>query len=65
MNQARVGSDMSDPTEFAKLLEPGQIGRVKTRNRLYKSAAGMHTFFDTEFDSMNENTLGFYDALAR
>jgi len=56
---------MSDPTEFAKLLEPGQIGRVKTRNRLYKSAAGMHTFFDTEFDSMNENTLGFYDALAR
>ena len=55
---------MSD-NRFAKLLEPGQIGKVKTRNRLYKSAAGMHTFFDTEFDSMNENTLGFYDALAR
>ena len=56
---------MSDPGRYAKLLEPGQIGKVKTRNRLYKSAAGMHTFFDTEYDSMNENTMGFYDALAR
>lgn len=56
---------MSDPSNYAKLLEPGQIGKVKTRNRLYKSAAGMHTFLDTEFDSMNENSLGFYDALAR
>lgn len=56
---------MSDPRNYAKLLEPGQIGKVKTRNRLYKSAAGMHTFFDTEYDSMNENTMGFYDALAR
>jgi 2,4-dienoyl-CoA reductase (NADPH2) len=55
---------MSDK-RFAKLLEPGQIGKVQTRNRIYKSAAGMHTFLDTEFDSMNENTLGFYDALAR
>ncbi|OFW61852.1 MAG: hypothetical protein A2133_02555, partial [Actinobacteria bacterium RBG_16_64_13] len=55
---------MSDPKNYAKLLEPGQIGKVKTRNRLYKSAAGMHTFFDTELE-MNENTLGFYDALAR
>jgi 2,4-dienoyl-CoA reductase (NADPH2) len=55
---------MSDPTKYAKLLEPGQIGKVKTRNRIYKSAAGMHTFSDTELE-MNENTLGFYDALAR
>ena len=55
---------MSDDS-FAKLLEPGQIGKVKTRNRIYKSAAGMHTFDETEFDSMNENSLGFYDALAR
>ena len=56
---------MSDPKDYVKLLEPGQIGKVKTRNRLYKSAAGMHTFLETEFDAMNENTLGFYDALAR
>ena len=56
---------MSDVTKYAKLLEPGQIGKVKTRNRIYKSAAGMHSFEETEFDSMNENTLGFYDALVQ
>ena len=55
---------MSDPSKYAKLLEPGQIGKVPTRNRIYKSAAGMHTFSDTELE-MNENSLGFYDALAR
>ena len=52
-------------TNYAKLLEPGMIGKVKTRNRIYKSAAGMHSFEETEFDSMNDNTLGFYDALAK
>jgi 2,4-dienoyl-CoA reductase (NADPH2) len=56
---------MSDPKDYAKLLEPGQIGKVKTRNRLYKSAAGMHSFEEYEFDSMNDNTLGFYEALAK
>jgi 2,4-dienoyl-CoA reductase-like NADH-dependent reductase (Old Yellow Enzyme family) len=56
---------MSDPTKYAKLLEPGQIGKVKTRNRIYKSAAGMHSFHETEFDSMNDNTLGFYEALSK
>jgi 2,4-dienoyl-CoA reductase (NADPH2) len=52
-------------TNYAKLLEPGMIGKVKTRNRIYKSAAGMHSFEETELDSMNDNTLGFYDALSR
>ncbi len=56
---------MSDPNKYAKLLEPGQIGKVKTRNRIYKSAAGMHSFNEDEFDSMNDNTLGFYEALAK
>lgn len=50
---------------YAKLLEPGQIGKVKTRNRIYKSAAGMHSFEEHEFDQMNDNTLGFYEALAK
>jgi 2,4-dienoyl-CoA reductase-like NADH-dependent reductase (Old Yellow Enzyme family) len=49
---------------YVRLLEPGQIGTVKTRNRIYKSAAGMMSFHETE-TQMNENTLGFYDALAR
>ncbi len=52
-------------TNYAKLLEPGQIGKVKTRNRIYKSAAGMHSFEEYEFDQMNDNTLGFYEALAK
>ena len=50
--------------KYAKLLEPGQIGKVKTRNRIYKSAAGMMTFHQDELE-MNENTLGYYDALAK
>ena len=52
-------------TNYSKLLEPGQIGKVTTRNRIYKSAAGMHSFEEYEFDSMNDNTLGFYEALAK
>src|SRR5512139_131125 len=52
-------------TNYAKLLEPGRIGKVTTRNRIYKSAAGMHSFEEYEFDSMNDNTLGFYEALAK
>ncbi|MCL5734811.1 MAG: FAD-dependent oxidoreductase [Actinobacteria bacterium] len=51
-------------SKFAKLLEPGQIGKVKTRNRIYKSAAGMMSFDETEM-CMNENSLGFYEALSR
>ncbi len=50
---------------YERLLEPGRIGRVKTRNRIYKSAAGMHSFEEYEFDHMNDNTLGFYEALAK
>ncbi len=49
---------------FRRLLEPGRIGKVTTRNRIYKSAAGMMSFSDTE-TTMNENTLGFYEALAK
>jgi 2,4-dienoyl-CoA reductase-like NADH-dependent reductase (Old Yellow Enzyme family)/thioredoxin reductase len=52
-------------TNYAKLLEPGRIGKVTTRNRIYKSAAGMHSFEEYEFDSMNDNTLGFYEALSK
>ncbi len=50
---------------FTRLLEPGQIGKVKTRNRIYKSAAGMHSFEEHEYEQMNDNTLGFYEALAK
>ena len=35
-------------SNYTKLLEPGQIGKVKTRNRIYKTAAGMMVFHDDE-----------------
>lgn len=49
---------------YAKLLEPGQIGKVKTRNRIYKSGAGMMVFHDDEVH-MNPTALAFYEAIAR
>ena len=39
--------------KYTKLLEPGSIGKVRTRNRIYKSGAGMMTFDQDEI-SMNE-----------
>jgi len=49
---------------YAKLLEPSMIGCVRTRNRIYKSGANTMTFHESEL-SMNENSLGYYEALAR
>jgi 2,4-dienoyl-CoA reductase (NADPH2) len=51
-------------TRYAKLLEPGQIGKVKTRNRIYKSGAGMMMWHEEE-THMNPITLAFYEAVAR
>jgi 2,4-dienoyl-CoA reductase (NADPH2) len=56
---------MSDASRYSRLLEPGQIGKVRTRNRIYKSAAATFCFSETEFDAMNEKVLGFYGAVAR
>ena len=50
--------------KYTKLLEPGYIGKVRTRTRIYKTGAGMMTFHEDEI-SMNEDSLGYYDALAR
>jgi 2,4-dienoyl-CoA reductase (NADPH2) len=55
---------MGANSKFKKLLEPHHIGPVKTRNRIYKTAAGMMFFHDDELH-MNPITLGFYEALAR
>ena len=49
---------------YTRLLEPGQIGKVKTKNRIYKTAAGMMSFDENE-THMNDNSLGFYEAIAR
>ncbi len=49
---------------FEKLLEPYHIGKVKTRNRIYKTGATMMYWHEDELH-MNETTKAFYEALAR
>ena len=45
------------------LLEPFQIGQVKTRNRIVKPAQGMA--LATEDGHVSDLNLGFYEALAK
>jgi 2,4-dienoyl-CoA reductase (NADPH2) len=47
-----------------KLLEPGYIGKVKTRNRIYKTGASMMYWHEDELH-MNKTILAYYEALAR
>jgi 2,4-dienoyl-CoA reductase (NADPH2) len=49
---------------FDKLLEPYHIGRVQTRNRMIKTAAGVF-FFNPGMPRINERAKAFYEALAR
>src|SRR4030042_1994245 len=49
---------------FEKLLEPGRIGPVKTRNRIIKTGAGTFMWHQDE-TSMNATILAFYESLAR
>jgi len=50
--------------KFEKLLEPGHIGRVKTRNRMVKTGAGTFMFHEDE-TRMNKAVLAYYESLAR
>ncbi len=51
-------------TKFQKLLEPGYIGPVKTRNRIIKTGAG--TFMSHEDETqLNGAMRAFYESLAR
>ncbi len=50
--------------KYKKLLEPGQIGTVKTRNRIIKTGAGTFMWHEDE-TSMNGSVLAFYESLAR
>ncbi len=49
---------------FEKLLEPYNIGPVKTRNRMIKTGASSLYWHEDELH-MNQTTLAFYEALAR
>jgi 2,4-dienoyl-CoA reductase (NADPH2) len=51
-------------TRFKKLLEPGYIGRVKTRNRIIKTGAGTFMWHEDE-TRMNAAVLAYYESLAR
>jgi 2,4-dienoyl-CoA reductase (NADPH2) len=49
---------------FEKLLEPYQIGSVKTRNRMIKTGASTLLWHEDELH-MNKTILAFYEAIAR
>jgi 2,4-dienoyl-CoA reductase (NADPH2) len=51
-------------SKFEKLLEPGYIGKVKTRNRLVKTGAGTFMWHEDE-TTMNKKILAYYESLAR
>jgi len=49
--------------KFDRLLEPGDIGKVKTRNRMIKTAAG--TSFINKDGTVSEVMKNFYGSIAR
>jgi 2,4-dienoyl-CoA reductase (NADPH2) len=49
---------------FDKLLQPGQIGKLKTRNRIVRTAAGVD-YLDRDFLVVEEKMLPLYEAWAR
>ncbi len=50
--------------KFEKLLEPGYIGKIKTRNRIVKTGAGTFMWHEDE-THMNKAILAYYESLAR
>jgi len=49
---------------FEKLLEPGRIGSVKTRNRIIKTGAGMLMWHEDDLH-MREEVKAYYESIAR
>jgi 2,4-dienoyl-CoA reductase (NADPH2) len=56
---------MTRKARFEKLLEPGYIGKVKTRNRMVKSAAYGWILYDMANDTLRTEGLAYYEAIAR
>lgn len=55
---------MSGASRFRRLLEPGRIGSVATKNRIIKN--GTHLFYhDKPGGFMDQRNIDFYDVLAR
>ncbi len=55
---------MAVDKRFEKLMEPGQIGSVKTRNRIIKTGAGMMMWHEDD-TRVNKKVMAFYEGLAR
>jgi 2,4-dienoyl-CoA reductase (NADPH2) len=55
---------MGDNARYEKLLEPGCIGSVKTRNRIIKTGAGMLMWHEDDVH-MREEVKAFYEGMAR
>jgi len=55
---------MSTRMRFEKLLEPGRIGSVKTRNRIIKTGAGMLMWHEDDL-RVNERVKAYYESIAR
>ncbi len=56
---------MSTNHRFEKLLEPGYIGSVKTRNRLIKTAAGLLLWNRNQDNPVSDKIKYLYEALAK
>jgi 2,4-dienoyl-CoA reductase-like NADH-dependent reductase (Old Yellow Enzyme family) len=54
---------MADRTKFAKLLEPGKIGRVTTKNKIIKTASGYR--LAEPGGIQGEAIKGHYEALTK
>jgi 2,4-dienoyl-CoA reductase (NADPH2) len=52
------------PASFEKLLQPGRIGSVTTRNRIVKTGASM-CYWHSEHTHMSEKAKAYYGAVAR
>jgi 2,4-dienoyl-CoA reductase (NADPH2) len=50
-------------SRFQKILEPGDVGRVKTRNRIVKTANG--TSFIEESGFVGPRAIAYYDRMAK
>ncbi len=55
---------MSDSSKYERLLQPGRIGPVTTRNRILKTGAGMLMWHEDD-THMRPEMLAFYERMAR
>lgn len=55
---------MSGRRSYERLLEPGRIGQVKTRNRIIKTGASMCYWHENDLH-MSAKAKAYYEALAR